>query len=164
MTGRFCRLLVRRSWWLVVPALFLVSGYAATVDAEEARRLAILVAAPWDGELAMHNDVVALLRVLRQRGFSPADVLLLEDRLTRRPLLAFLEDADRRIAAWPSGEVWLFVSGHGAFTGTRPSEARPGLLLSGEVPPSKDHHVGWDEIFATLQAPPGVRVTLLPDT
>ena len=144
-------------------ALVLVAPSAAAAASDDTRRLAIVVAAPWGSEPAMHNDVVALQRVLKQRGFAPAQMLVLDGPITRRPLLALLDTARRRIAGWSTGDVWLSVSGHGAYTGLTPRDARAVLALSSD-PPSREHRVSWDEMFAALHAPPGVRVTVLPDT
>jgi hypothetical protein len=135
-----------------------------SVEAREARRLAVLIAAPWEGETAMHNDLVAIYNALRQRGFSPEEFLVLEGFLTRSLLFASLHDIQKRIGSWQGGEVWVFFSGHGTFTGTIASEARPGLLLTSALHPSVEQQVFWDEIFAALQVPASVQLILFPDS
>jgi len=124
----------------------------------------MLVAAPWEGETAMHNDLVATYTVLRQRGFAPEEFLVLEGPLTRSLLLAFLQDVHRRIEAWPRGEVWFSFSGHGTLRGTTAADAQAGLLFTSALHPSPEDQVWWEEVFAVLQAPPAVQILLLPDS
>ena len=150
--------------WQVILLLVLMLLEATTVaDTGKTRRLALLVAAPWEGETAMHNDLVATYNALRQRGFSPEEFLVLAGPLTRSLLLTFLRDAQRRIGSWPSGEVWLSFSGHGVLRGTTAAEARPGLLLTSALHPAHEEQVWWEEVFAALQVPAAVQLTLLPD-
>jgi hypothetical protein len=59
--------------------------------------------------------------------------------------------------------VFVYVSGHGFYRGTRAAEAQPHLLLRQTSTPSPEDEVGWDEILATLAVPPTVRLTILPD-
>jgi len=107
---------------------------------------------------------VALYNALRQRGFAPEEFLILEGSLTRSVLLAFLHDVQRRIGAWQRGEVWFSFSGHGTLRGTTAAEAQPGLLLTSALHPSHEEHVWWEEVFAALQVPAAVQLTLLPDS
>jgi hypothetical protein len=139
-------------------------GRSTAAEPEPARRLAILVAVPWEGETAMYNDLTATYGALRQRGFASEAVLVLAGPLTRSGLLAFLHDIHRRIAPWPRGDVWFSFSGHGAFTGMTTAEARPGLLFTSEMSASPEHQMFWDEVFAALQVPPAVQLTVLPDS
>ena len=140
--------------WLGVP------GAAAPPSS----RLAVLVAGPWEGEIAMQNDVEAMIDALRQRGFARDELLVLEGRLTRAGLLAFLEDVHRRIDGWPRGELLLHVSGHGLLEGKTAAEARAGLVFTSAFHPAAGDIVWWDEALAALGAPPPVRVVLLPDS
>src|SRR5262249_52818472 len=78
-----------------------------------ARRLALLVAAPWPGETAMHDDLVAVHEALRLRGFLPEEILVLEGHLQRSALMTFFQAAHQRIATWRRGEVFFYFSGHG---------------------------------------------------
>ena len=144
--------------------VLILSGPATIADTGKAQRLALLVAAPWEGETAMHNDLVATYNALRQRGFAPEEFLVLEGSLTRRILLAFLHNAQKRIGAWQQGDVWFSFSGHGALRGTKAAEAQPGLLLTSALHPSPEEHVWWEEVFAALQVPAAVQLTLLPDS
>jgi len=125
--------------------------------------MAVLIGALWPGETTMHHDLAAMYATLRQRGFAPEEVLLVEGLLTRRSLLTLLHDAHHRIRAWRQGEVFIYVSGHGFYRGTRAAEAQPHLLLQQTSTPSPKEEVGWDEILATLAVPPTVRLTILPD-
>ena len=152
-----------RQWYTTLALVLMLLGQT-TAAMGDARRLAILVAAPWEGETAMHNDLVAVYNALRQRGFAPEEFLVLEGPLTRSLLLAFLHDIQRRIAPWQTGDVWFSFSGHGTFSGMTVTDARPGLLFTGDLPPAPEHQVFWDEIFATLRVPTTVQLTVLPDS
>src|SRR3989442_7903543 len=102
-------------WQVLLLLVLLLSGPATVADTGKAQRLALLVAAPWEGETAMHNDLVAIYNALRQRGFAPEEFLVLEGALTRSVLLAFLHDVQKRIGALQRGGVWFSFSGHGNF-------------------------------------------------
>jgi hypothetical protein len=153
-----------RQWYMTLTLVLMLLGQTTAAAMGGTRRLAILVAAPWEGETAMHNDLVAVYNALRQRGFAPEEFLVLEGPLTRSVLLAFLHDIQRRLALWQKGDVWFSFSGHGTFSGMTAADARPGLLFTSEIPPSHEHQVFWDEIFATLQVPTAVQLTILPDS
>ena len=162
--GPFCQHPQRYQWFGILIVMLMLVGYSAAADPGDTRRLAMLVAAPWEGETAMHNDLVAAYTVLRQRGFAPEEFLVLEGPLTRSLLLAFLQDVHRRIGTWPRGEVWFFFSGHGTLRGTTAADAQAGLLFTGALHPSYEDQVWWEEVLAALQAPPAVQVLLLPDS
>src|SRR5262245_39763797 len=151
-------------WQVILLLVLLLSGPTAVADTGTTPRLALLVAAPWAGETAMHNDLVAIYNALRQRGFAPEEFLVLEGSLTRSVLLAFLHDVQKRIGAWQRGDVWFSFSGHGTFRGTTVAEAQPGLLLTSALRPSHEEHVWWEEVLAALQVPAPVQLTLLPDS
>ena len=151
-------------WQVILLLVLMLSGPATVADTGKAQRLALLVAAPWEGETAMHNDLVAIYNALRQRGFAPEEFLVLEGSLTRSVLLAFLHDVQKRISAWQRGEVWFSFSGHGTFRGTTAAEAQPGLLLTSALHPAQEEQVWWEEVFAVLQMPVAVQLTLLPDS
>jgi len=151
-------------WQVIFLLVLILLGSTTVADTEKPRRLALLVAAPWEGEAAMHNDLVATYNALRQRGFSPEEFLVFAGSLTRSGLLAFLHDVQRRIRAWPSGEVWFSFSGHGTFRGTTAAEAPPGLWLTSTLHPSQEEQVLWGEVLTALQAPAAVQLTLLPDS
>jgi hypothetical protein len=129
----------------------------------KAHRLALLIAAPWPGETAMHNDLLAVVDALGQRGYSANERMVLEGQLNRRSLLALFEEAHRRIAQWKDGEVFLYFGGHGYYSGATASDARPGLLLASDPEYSSDIAVFWDEVFKALNVPPTVRFIVLPD-
>jgi hypothetical protein len=151
-------------WQGILLLVLVLSGPTTVADPGKAPRLALLVAAPWEGETAMHNDLVALYNALRQRGFAPEEFLILEGSLTRSVLLAFLHDVQRRLGVWQRGDVWFSFSGHGTLRGTTAAEAQPGLLLTSSLHPSQEEQVWWDEVFAALQVPAAVQLTLLPDS
>lgn len=153
------------SQWQVVLLLgLMLLGPTPVANAGQTQQLALLIAAPWEGEAAMHNDLVATYNALRQRGFAPKEFLVLEGPLTRSLLLAFLHDVHKRIAIWPSGHVWLSFSGHGTFRGTTAADARPGLLLTSVLHPSHEDQVWWEEVFDALDVPTAVQLILLPDS
>jgi hypothetical protein len=126
-------------------------------------QLALLIAAPHNGDIGMHNDVVAIYDTLLARGFFSKDILLLEGRLNRKLLFSLIGEVNKRVATWKSGEVFMHYSGHGAFTGSTASEARVGLLLAPDNPSNKSNRVFWDEVFAALRLPTNVGFILLPD-
>jgi len=130
-------------------------------------RLAVLVAAPHRGECAMHNDILAIVPVLRSRGFCDDELLRLDEgELERKKVLDFLREAAHRVSSWKEGEVILYVTGHGGFTGYTLEEARPAVILSEGLPPLPvtELVIFWDEIFSTLDLPARVNLTLLADT
>src|SRR5262250_1922873 len=128
-------------WRLLLLLLALMLPSVTVADTGKAQRLVLLVAAPWEGETAMHNDLTAIYDALRQRGFASEEFLVLEGALTGSRLLAFLHDAQKRIGGWQRGEVWFSFSGHGTFRGTTAAEAQPGLLLTSALHPSHEEHV-----------------------
>jgi hypothetical protein len=153
-----------RQWQVILLLALMLFGPTPVTNMEQTRRLALLVAAPWEGETAMQNDLVATYNALRQRGFSPEEFLVLVGPLTRSLLLAFLHDVQKRIGAWHSGQVWFSFSGHGTIHGTTATEARPGLLFTSTLHPSPEDQMLWEEVFAALQVPTAVHLTLLPDS
>ena len=154
----------RNAIGVILILVLLLLGQTLAAETGKDRRLAILVAAPWEGETAMHNDLVATYSALRQRGFSPEEFLVLEGTLSHSILLAFLHDVQRRISSWQSGTVWLSFSGHGTYRGTRAAEARPGLLFTSVLHPSHEDQMFWEEVFASLQVPASVQLTVLSDS
>ena len=165
MKSRLCWYRVQpRQWQVILLLALMLLGPRTVANTEQTRRLALLVAAPWEGETAMHNDLVATYNALRQRGFSPEEFLVLAGPLTRSLLLAFLHDVQRRIGAWQRGEVWFSFSGHGTFRGTTAADAQAGLLLTSALHPSHEGQVWWEEVFAALDVPAAVQLTLLPDS
>ena len=126
-------------------------------------KLALLIGAPHDGDLSMHNDVVAMYDALRMRGLAPEEILTLEGKLDRQILMEFLKGVSRRIAQWAEGELFLYFSGHGFFTGDTVAEARVGVQLQYVAQGICKYCVYWDEIFATLSVPKTVTFAMLPD-
>lgn len=151
-------------WQVILLLVLMLLGPTTAADTGKAQRLALLVAAPWEGETAMHNDLVATYTALRQRGFLPEELLVLAGPLTRSLLLAFLHDVQRRIGTWHTGDVWFSFSGHGTFHGTTAADAQPGLRLTSALPPAQEDEMLWEEVFAALQVPATVQLTLLPDS
>lgn len=125
--------------------------------------LALLLAAPQPGETAMLADQAAMTGALLARGLAADQIFSLHDPLDRPRALAFLDAASRRVAGWTEGSVFVHVSGHGFFAGDTAETARPGLLFSDSEDVTDDNHLFWDDIFAALALPAGVRLTLLPD-
>ncbi len=131
-------------------------------------QLALLVASSFAGESEMrdetHNDIVAIGDGLRQRGFSPQEIAVLEGApLTRQSLTEFLRAAGRRVSHWQSGKVFFYFAGHGNYVGRR-----VGLQLADdpgdeEGRPSRSL-MFWDEALASLDLPAGIQLFLLPDS
>ena len=126
-------------------------------------KLALLIGAPHDGDLSMHNDVVAMYDALRMRGLAPEEILTLEGKLDRQILMGFLKGVSRRIAQWAEGELFLYFSGHGFFAGDTVEEARVGVQLRNVAQGDSEYCVYWDEIFAALSVPEAVILAILPD-
>jgi len=127
------------------------------------QHLALLLAASQPGDEAMGRDQAAMAQALLARGLAADQILSLHDPLDRPRALAFLAAAGRRVAGWTEGAVFLHVASHGFFDGDTVETARPGLLFSESEDASDDGHLFWDDLFAALALPPGVRLTLLPD-
>jgi hypothetical protein len=151
-------------WSALLLLSFTLTINAGGAMADRPQRLALLIVAPWQGEVAMHNDLIAMYNALRLRGFSDKEILSLEGQLNRRSLMSFLQKARGRMATWRQGELFFYFGGHGIFTGTNASESRPGLWLRHDFKQSVKYTVFWDEVFAALNVPANVKVTLLPDT
>jgi len=134
-----------------------------TSDRTEHPRLALLIGAPFAGDVAMHNDVVAMYEVLRKRGLAPEEILSLDGKLDRRLLLGLLRAVRQRMASWLGGELFLYVSGHGFFTAATTAQARVGVWLQKATGGSRRQRVYWGELFETLSVPASVTFTLLPD-
>jgi hypothetical protein len=153
--------MMKYRWSALLLLLFVLPVNAGETMVDGPQRLALLIIAPWEGETAMRNDLKAMYDALRLRGFSADEILSLEGQLNRGSFMSFLQKARRRVARWRQGEIFFYFGGHGIFTGTNVSEARPGLWFKND--PSAQYMVFWDEVFATLNAPANVKVILLPD-
>jgi hypothetical protein len=151
-------------WSALLLFLFTMTVNAGEAKLDGPQRLAILIIAPWKGEAAMNNDLTAVYKALRLRGFSDKEILSLKGQLNRSSFMSFLQKARKRMATWRQGELFFYFGGHGTFTGTNASESRPGLWLKHDLQQSVQYTVFWDEVFATLNVPANVKVTLLPDT
>jgi hypothetical protein len=158
-----------RLWpqWALVLACLLHACLALCPQASSeptGAKLAILLGALWPGEPAVPQDLSAMYEALRQRAFQPEDVLRVEGVLTRPIFLAALHTAQARIASWSTGDVLLYVSGHGTYRGTTAATAAPGVLLRDALPLTAEDVVWWEDIWHALGVPPGVRLTVVPDT
>jgi hypothetical protein len=65
----------------------------------------------------MHHDLAAMYEALKLRGLASEEILCLEGKLDRRLLLGFLGAIHHRIVDWKRGALFLYVTGHGFFTG-----------------------------------------------
>lgn len=130
------------------------------------RRLAILIAAPWRGETAMHSDLCGIYDALAARRLSAEELLVLEGRLDRSLLLGFLESVHSRQADWSQGDLFFYYSGHGAYApvdAVDATDADPALVFAEEELEDPARWVFWHEIFTALSPQPGVHLTVLPD-
>ncbi len=133
---------------------------------ESANRLALLIGAPWRGEAAMHGDVQAFYDALTARGMSSDDLLVLEGRLDRELVLAFLASAKSRVSDWDRGDLFFYYSGHGAYApmdATDAATADPAFVFGPDDLDDPSRWVFWRELFGALALPAGVRLALLPD-
>lgn len=125
--------------------------------------LAVILAAPQDGEAAMHSDMTAMNCALHDRGLSADRIYSLHGQLNRPLVLAILQ-------AVPSPHEWM-ARGYTLcpcqrsrlFSGATAQTARPGLLFRQTDDVENQYHLFWDEFFAALCLPPGVQFILLPD-
>jgi hypothetical protein len=111
----------------------------------------------------MHHDLAAMHQALKLRGVTFEQILCLEGTLDRHLLLRFLEAVHRRIEGWTEGTLFLYVTGHGFFTGESVEDARVGVELRSTEQVEDVYHVFWDELFGALSVHEGVSVALLPD-
>jgi hypothetical protein len=126
-------------------------------------QLAILISAPQADEASMHHDLEAMYKALKQRGLKSEEILCLEGKLDRRLLLGFLEAIHHRISDWVQGSLFLYVTGHGFFSGESADDARVGVALAPSGQGGEAYHIFWDRLFQALSVPQGVALTLLPD-
>ena len=126
-------------------------------------RQALLIGTPNDGDVSMHNDLTAMYDALKTRGLASEEILSIEGNLDRQILMHFLEGVNHRIAQWREGQLFLYLSGHGFFTGDIVEEARVGIQLQKATAGSSVQNVYWDEVFSTLSIPEVVTVTMLID-
>lgn len=133
------------------------------VSEDKPQRLALLIIAPWEGEVAMHNDLIAMREALSRRGFTNAEILTLEGQLNRGSFMSFLQKARGRMAGWRQGELFFYFGGHGIYSGSNVAEARPALSFRYDLKQNPKYTVYWDEVFAALNVPENIKVTLLPD-
>lgn len=92
-------------------------------------RLGILIGAPHRDQSSMHHDLAAMYQALKRRGLASEEILCLEGALDRRLLLELLNAIHHRVADWREGELFLYVTGHGFFSGESAQDARAGVLL-----------------------------------
>jgi hypothetical protein len=132
-------------------------------QAHHGPQLAVLIGAPHPIETSMHHDMVAMHQTLRKRGLAASQILCLEGGLDRPLLLGFLQAVHHRIGEWTEGALFLYVTGHGFFTGESEQAASVGVLLRPADEADDVSHVFWAELFQALSVPRGVTLTVLPD-
>lgn len=130
---------------------------------EPRNQLALLFAGPQSGQDAMLNDLIAMTQALLKRGIPADRILSLHGQVDRPLVLSFLRTLRRHMATWKAGTLFIYVSGNGFFYGDTAKNARPGLHFSDSEDVTDNYHLFWDEFFAVLDLPAGVRLTLLPD-
>ena len=132
-------------------------------QSHECLRQAVLVGAPKGKDVSMHNDLAVMHKALQARGLAPAEILSLEGNLDRQILTSFFKGVGRRISQWSEGELFLYLSGHGVFTGDTFEEARLGIMLREVALGSSMRHLYWEEAFSALSIPEAVTCTMLID-
>jgi hypothetical protein len=133
---------------------------------ESAHRLALLIGAPWRGEAAMHGDVQAFYNALAARGVSSDDLLVFEGRLDRELVLGLLASIQYRVSNWDRGDLFLYYSGHGAYSPMDEIDAatvEPALVFGPDDLDDPSRWLFWRELFDALALPADVRLALLPD-
>ena len=126
-------------------------------------RQALLIGTPNEGDVSMHNDLAAMYDALKARGLASEEILSIEGNLDRQILMPFLEGVSHRIAKWREGQLFLYLSGHGFFSGDIVEDARVGIQLQNATAGLSVQNVYWDEVFSTLSIPEVVTVTMLID-
>ena len=111
----------------------------------------------------MIRDQAAMVQVLLDRGLPPERILCIHGQLDRSLMLAFVQAASRRVAAWTVDSVFVHVSGHGFFRGDTTATARAGLLFEDSADVGDEGYLFWADFLSTLAMPDGVELTLLPD-
>jgi hypothetical protein len=124
--------------------------------------LAVLIGADWAADAASHNDLQAMNKALRGRGFSAEEIVSLNSSLSRAMVVSFLTEVQQRISAWKSGAVFLYYTGHGTYRRLSETEVEPGLWLNRNLP-GAEQKLLWREVFETLKLPPAIKLLLLPD-
>jgi hypothetical protein len=140
----------------------IIAAWTAPAGAAPPHRIALLIGSPWSGEATViQNDIASFRIALTKRGFKPSELKELSGKLTRTQVLAAVSAVSATTAAWDSGEVFVYYTGHGSFSGQTAQTARPALALGPDSNPNS--LIYWDEVFSAMRLPPGVQLILLPD-
>lgn len=142
---------------------------------DESNRLAVLIATPHGGEIAMLNDVRAMTAAAQLRGLRDDEIMVLpgdpaKTQVSRADVVDFLGQVSTRIAEWKSGHVLMHYAGHGGYW----SDPADNDVLHGAIvpePPPNDersttprpHWVTWQDFWHLVNPPGGVAVTFVPD-
>jgi hypothetical protein len=125
-------------------------------------RLALLIGSPWSGEEnVIQNDIASFRKALAKRGFEPSQIKEVSGKLARAQVLDAIRATSAEVATWDAGEVFLYYTGHGWFSGDSAKTARPALALDSASDPTRALY--WDEVFLALHLPQHVQLILLPD-
>ncbi len=146
----------------LLTTLVLIGFVAFNVLAQESNKLAVLVGADWYRETASHNDIEAMHKALRERGFSAEEIVSLDGNLSRSMVIALLTQIQKRTIGWKNGTVFLYYSGHGTYRRISETEVEPGINLNRNFAEAEQKLL-WREVFETLKLPPQVKLLLLPD-
>jgi len=125
-------------------------------------RLALLFASPWEKSPLHEGDLALMQGGLRGRGLGDGEIESAMATFDRDGLLTLIKRVRDRIAAWSSGDLLIYYDGKGMYVSQTDARAEPGLQLNSNRGQANSF-ILWREMFAALEAPPGVRVTLLPD-
>jgi hypothetical protein len=109
----------------------------------------------------MQNDIASFRTALMKRGLQPSEIKEVSGKLTRAQVLHALRATAAAAAGWEGGEVFVYYTGHGWYSGDSAQTARPALALQRD--PDAKSALFWDEVFAALRLPRGVQLILLPD-
>src|SRR4051812_37032044 len=116
-------MLSRRSCMLALgQSLLPRAAFAATP-----RRLALLLAAPWEGESFLADDVAMMHAALRTRGVGAADVISVLEPLDRAGVVRRLDEVRTRMAVWEDGDLFVYYNGHGMYGEAVNGVPEPGL-------------------------------------
>lgn len=146
---------------IILCVLLIANSFLQVFALLPENKFAVLIGAGWNGEPAPHNDVIALQKALRIRGYSPKEILSLDGNLNRSMLISFLLQVKKRVSKWKKGTVFFYFSGHGTYRKIS-NEVEPGLWLNTNFS-ENEQKLYWSEIFSILNLPPQIKLILLPD-
>jgi hypothetical protein len=127
----------------LVGVVLMVAIGTVPCGAGSPHRLALLIGSPWSGEeTVIRNDIASFRTALAQRGFEPSEIKVASGRLTRAQVLDAVRAVSATTASWDGGEVFLYYTGHGWYSGDSAKIARPALALERDPDSNNALYIG----------------------